>query len=125
MCSLPPHSARLCLPNGMSPTRLKTRGLSPPGPGIKLPSSGGLETGQRLTMALNEDLRTVADGAGGEGQSGKGSQFARPATWRPGFPRPLCLSLCLTHRAWSWALAGGSKGGIACASIKHGFPVKI
>lgn len=49
VCSLPPHSALLCLPNGMCPTRLKTRGLSPPFPRIKAPSSGGMETGQHLT----------------------------------------------------------------------------
>lgn len=56
MCSLPSHSALLCLPNGMSPTRLKTRGLSPPVPGIKFPSSGGLETGQHLTDGSERGL---------------------------------------------------------------------
>lgn len=50
VCVLPALALRPPRPsNGMSPTRLKTRGLSPPVPGIKLPSLGGMETGQHLT----------------------------------------------------------------------------
>lgn len=82
-------------------------------------------------MALNEDLRTVADGAGSEGQSGQGRSVCKASHVEARFSSatlPVTLPdlfLCLTRRDWSWALAGGSKGGIAYASIKHGFPVKI